>query len=63
MGYVSPQFHVKFDPVFDMLKQEMLNALWQVKRHFILPKNQPDNNGKHRCHDSEGAQVPQCPVT
>ena len=62
MGCISPQFHVKLDPVLDTLRQEMLNSLWQVKTHFILPQNQSNNNGKHRCDDLEVVQVPQIPV-
>lgn len=33
-GHMSPQFHVKFDKAFDILKEGQLEATWQVKTHF-----------------------------
>jgi hypothetical protein len=43
MGLVSPQFHIKLDPLFQTVKgdtqQESHKSLWQIKSGFVLQKD------------------------
>ena len=38
-GYVSPQFHVKFDETFQTIHQEKWNATWLTSTGFTKPSN------------------------
>ena len=38
-GYVSPQFHVKFDESFRTVLQDEWNATWLTSKGFIKPSN------------------------
>jgi hypothetical protein len=38
MILVSPQFHVHFDPGFQIVKQDNLDSQWQLKAGFISQK-------------------------
>ena len=37
-GLVSPQFHVAFDPAFDMVRTITTKSNWQVKAGFVIQK-------------------------
>jgi hypothetical protein len=71
---VSPQFHIKLDPLFQTVKgptkQESHNSLWQIKSGFVLQKdNEPTpvrnirKSGKHAARVSEQANEQQGIVT
>ena len=38
-GYVSPQFHVKFDESFQTVQQDKWNATWLSSTGFMVPPN------------------------
>jgi hypothetical protein len=42
-GYVSPQFHVAFDPSFHTVKEDQFDSLWQVKAGFVSQR-EPEPN-------------------
>ena len=39
--------------MYNLTQFLMLDASWQMNTHLTLPKNQPNNNDKHRCDNSE----------
>ena len=41
-GLVSPQFHVKFDPQFQIPTQGRLNSQWQLKAGFVAQREKDD---------------------
>jgi hypothetical protein len=43
-GYVSPQFHIKFDKGFYTNQQESLHLTWQRKTYFIDDSNTDSNH-------------------
>ena len=43
-GYVSPQFHVKFDESFRTIQQDKWNATWLSSTGFIVPPNKVSPN-------------------
>ena len=53
-GYVSPQFHIKFDETFRTVRQENWNATWLTSTGFlketkrISPKEDTNTPGKRR---------------
>jgi hypothetical protein len=50
-GLVSPQFHIKLDPLFQTVKgpskQESHNSLWQIKSGFFLQKDNEQSPARH----------------
>ena len=38
-GLVSPQFHVKYDPQFQTVKQDELDSNWQIRAGFMADPN------------------------
>ena len=42
-GLVSPQFHVKFDPLFETVEQDTYDSQWQQKAGFISKENKIEN--------------------
>jgi transposase InsO family protein len=43
-GYVSPQFHVAFDPSFHTVKDNKDDSLWQVKAGFVSQREHAPSN-------------------
>ena len=43
-GYVSPQFHVKFDETFQTIQQDKWNATWLTSTGFTTQTNQVSPN-------------------
>ena len=39
-GLVSPQFHVKHDPSFDVEQQQSFKSNWQTKARFMAKRKQ-----------------------
>ena len=57
-GLVSPQFHVKFDPLFQTVKQGEVKSEWQTKAGFVIQKElSPRTMKTDRNKVSEGDQT------
>ena len=37
-GLVSPQFHIKYDPLFQTMKQNKFDSTWQIKAGFVTQR-------------------------
>ena len=45
-GYVSPQFHIKFDSSFHTAKQQTLKPAWLERTGFVSPKEKESEENK-----------------
>ena len=43
-GYISPQFHVKFDESFRTVQQDKWNVTWLSSTRFMAPPNKVSPN-------------------
>ena len=48
-GLVSPQFHVVYDHVFDTVKQDKFDMMWEVRAGFVArsPKQTTRDESQH----------------
>ena len=60
-GHVSPQFHVSFDPSFQMIKSsfggQLPESLWQEKAGFLDKPAAAKQKSQHKSGDQEGGRT------